>query len=216
MAEVNLLDLYPKAKRNLEERAKVKEEDRILAWQFGKEYFDGTRNQGYGGYKYDGRWKPIVKRFKEYYELAENASILDVGCAKGFMLHDFHELMPLATLAGIDISEYGVENAMEDVKPFLRVGNAKSLPFPDHSFDLVVSINTIHNLERDECFEAVKEIERVGKKAKFITVDAYRDEEQKKRMYQWNLTAKTIMSVDEWMAFFEEAGYTGDYHWFIP
>lgn len=216
MAEINLLDLYPKAKRNLEERAQVSEEDRNLAGQFGREYFDGTRDQGYGGYKYDGRWKPIVARFRDYYKLPDDASILDLGCAKGFMLHDFHQLMPKAELTGIDISPYAVDNAMEDVKPFLRVGNAAELPFSDNSFDMVISINTIHNLERPDCFKAVKEIERVGAKAKFITVDAYRNEQEKQRMYMWNLTAKTIMSVDEWVQFFGEAGYTGDYYWFIP
>ncbi len=135
MGEINLLDLYPKAKRNLEKRAEVKDEDRRIARQFGREYFDGTRNQGYGGYKYDGRWKPIVRRFAEHYKLPEDAAILDVGCGKGFMLHDFHEFMPKAKISGIDISEYGIENAMEDVKPHLQVGNAKKLPFSDKSFD---------------------------------------------------------------------------------
>jgi ubiquinone/menaquinone biosynthesis C-methylase UbiE len=216
MGEKNLLDLYPRAKRNLEKRAEVKDKDRRLARQFGKEYFDGSRNQGYGGYKYDGRWKPIVRRFAEHYKLPEDASILDIGSGKGFMLHDFHEFMPKAKLAGIDISMYGVENTMEDVKPFVQVGNAKQLPYPDKSFDLVVAINTIHNLDREECFEAVKELERVGRGGKFLTVDAYHNEEEKKRMYMWNLTAKTIMSVDEWVEFFKKAGYTGDYYWFIP
>ena len=216
MAEINLLDLYPKAKRNLEKRVQVREEDRKLARQFGQEYFDGTRDQGYGGYRYDGRWKPIVKRFREHYKLSDNAAILDVGCAKGFMLNDFHELMPQSRLSGIEISQYAIENSMPAVKSIIKQGNAKALPFPDKSFDLIIAINTIHNLERDECFQAVKEIERVGRHGKFITVDAYHNEEEKKRMYMWNLTAKTIMSVDEWIAFFQKAGYTGDYYWFIP
>lgn len=216
MAEVNLLTLYPKAERDLEGRVQASEEDRKLSKKFGREYFDGTRNQGYGGYRYDGRWEPVVKCFKEHYNLPDDAAILDAGCAKGFMLYDFHNLMPKAQLAGIDLSEYAIENSIEEVRSFLRIGNVKKMPFPDKTFDFTVSINTIHNLDREECFQAVKEIERVSRGAKFITVDAYRNEEEKKRMYMWNLTAKTIMSTDEWRDFFKKAGYTGDYYWFIP
>jgi ubiquinone/menaquinone biosynthesis C-methylase UbiE len=105
---------------------------------------------------------------------------------------------------------------VEEIKPFVSVANAKSLPYDDNSFDVVISINTVHNLEREECAKALQEIERVSRGKSFITVDAYRNEEEKRRMFDWNLTAKTIMSVEEWEMFFKEIGYTGDYYWFIP
>lgn len=216
MGEVNLLDLYPRSKRPIDERAKnVTEADRKIAKQFGREYFDGSRLHGYGGYYYDGRWKPIVKRFRDYYHLSPKASILDIGCGKGFMLFDFLELIPELKVTGIDISEYAIENAMEAVKPFLKIGNAKELPYPDNSFDLVISINTIHNLKADDCKKALQEIERVSRKYKFVTVDAYRNELERERLLKWNLTAETYMSTDEWKEFFKEAGYIGDYYWFI-
>ena len=217
MAEINLLDLYPRAKRPIEERGKlVTEEHRKVARQFGKEYFDGDRLYGYGGYSYHPRfWKATVKRFRDYYRLAEDSSVLDVGCAKGFMLHDFKELMPKLTIAGIDISEYAIEHAIETVKPFLRVGNAKELPYPDNSFDLVISINTVHNLALEECKQALREIQRVTRAYAFITVDAWRTDEERERMMKWNLTALTYMHVDDWKKIFAEVGYTGDYYWFI-
>ena len=217
MAEVNLLDLYPRSKRPIEERGKlVTEEHREIARQFGKEYFDGDRLYGYGGYYYNPRfWQATVRRFRDYYQLAEDASVLDVGCGKGFMLRDFKELMPNLTIAGIDISDYGIEHAMETVKPFLRVGNARELPYEDNSFDLVISINTIHNLPLVECQQALREIQRVSRKHAFITVDAWRTEEEHERMMKWNLTALTYMHVDEWKRVFEEVGYQGDYFWFI-
>ena len=217
MAEVNLLDLYPRSKRPIEERGKlVTEEHRRIARQFDKEYFDGDRLYGYGGYYYHPRfWQATVKRFRDYYRLAEGASVLDVGCAKGFMLHDFKELMPNLTIAGIDISEYGIEHAIETVKPFLRVGNAKELLYEDNSFDLLISINTIHNLPLEECKQALREIGRVSRKHAFITVDAWRTEEEHERMLKWNLTALTYMHVDDWKKLFAEVGYTGDYYWFI-
>jgi ubiquinone/menaquinone biosynthesis C-methylase UbiE len=217
MGEINLLDSYPRSKRPIEERAKtVTESDREIAKQFGREYFDGTRMQGYGGYHYDGRWKPVVKRFSEYYNLKPGDSILDVGAGKGFMLYDFLQLIPGLEVAGVDISLYAFENALSEVKSFLEVGNAKELEYPDDSFDLVISINTIHNLRPDDCMKALQEIERVGRRNKFVVVDAYHNEEEKERFLKWNLTAETYMSTTEWKEFFDQAGYTGDYYWFIP
>ena len=132
------------------------------------------------------------------------------------MMHDLVELIPGIKVKGVDISQYAIENAIEDMRPHVQVADALELPFSDKSFDLVISINTIHNLDRDGCAQALREIERVSSKGSFITVDAYRNEEEKERMYAWNLTAKTIMSVDEWVSFFKEVGYTGDYFWFVP
>jgi SAM-dependent methyltransferase len=218
MAEINLLENYPQAKRNVDERGAQKtEEDRRIGRQFGQEYFDGDRKYGYGGYKYNPKfWQPVIPTIADYYGLGAGSKVLDVGCGKGFMLHDFVEGIPEIEVAGIDISQYAIDNALEDMKPFLRVGNAVELPFPDKSFDLVISINTIHNLPPEDCKKALKEIQRVTCRDAFVTVDAYRDEEEKKRMDMWNLTALTYMSVEEWKKFFADAGYEGDYYWFIP
>ena len=216
--EIDLMINYPKPKRNVDERGATKtEEDRLLARQFGKDFFDGDRKNGYGGFSYFSRfWQPVIPTFQNHWNLDSNSSVLDVGCAKGFMMHDFAELIPGITVKGIDISEYAIENAIEDMKPHVQVGNALSLPFEDKSFDVIISVTTLHNLEREECAIALQEIERVSRKGAFITVDAYRNEEEKERMYNWNLTAKTIMSVEEWKVFFKQVGYTGDYYWFIP
>ena len=216
--EIDLLANYPKTKRNVEERGAAKtEEERVIARKFGKEFFDGDRKYGYGGYYYAPRfWQSVIPSFQKHFGLTSSDSVLDVGCGKGFMLYDMAELIPGITVKGIDISEYAIENAIEDMKPYVQVANAKKVPFEDNSFDAVISINTVHNLERDECAQALREIERVGRGKSFISVDAYRNDEEKKRMYAWNLTARTIMHVDEWKAFFKEVGYAGDYYWFIP
>lgn len=216
--EIDLLADYPNAKRNLEERADGKtEEQRAIARQFGKEFFDGDRSTGYGGFNYVPRfWQPVIPAFVDHWGLTAESSLLDVGCAKGFMLYDLREAVPGITVVGIDVSEYSIENSKPEVREFLSVADAKSLPFEDDSFDVVISINTVHNLERDECAQALQEIERVARQGAFITVDAYRNDEEYERMMTWNLTAKTIMSVDDWVAFFDEVGYAGDYYWFIP
>lgn len=213
-----MLDLYPASNRPIEERGRlVSEEHRKIARKFSREYFDGERLFGYGGYQYHPRfWQATVRRFRDYYRLSEEVSILDVGCAKGFMLHEFKELMPGITIAGIDISEYAIMEAIETVKPFLRIGNAKKLPYEDKSFDLVVSINTIHNLPLEDCKQALYEIQRVSRRYMFITVDAWKTQEQLQQLIKWNLTALTYLHVDAWKKLFAEVGYRGDYYWFIP
>lgn len=216
--EINLLANYPKSKRNISEREKEKsEEDRKIARKFGKDFFDGNRKHGYGGFYYNPRfWQPVIKDFKKHWDLNSNSSVLDVGCGKGFMIYDFVKLIPGITIKGIDISKYAIDNAMPEIRKNLTIGDASKLPYPDNSFDVVIAINTIHNLEKDKCRHALQEINRVSKKYSFITVDAFRNDNEKKRIFAWNLTAKTIMSVRDWKLFFKKSDYCGDYYWFIP
>jgi ubiquinone/menaquinone biosynthesis C-methylase UbiE len=216
MAEVNLLQGQPKIVRDYDKRMKEKTSEVIrIAKQFGKHFFDGERMYGYGGYQYDGRWKAVAERMKEYYCLTDRRTILDIGCAKGFLLHDFKKLMPNCSIAGIDISVYAIENAMPSVKPFLTVASADNLPYPDKSFDLVISINTIHNLSINRLKVALREIQRVSRGHSYITVDAWRNERERENLFKWVLTAETMMHVDDWKILFDEVGYTGDYWWFI-
>jgi len=216
--EIDLLKNYPKTKRNTSERAIQKtNKDREIARRFDKEFFDGERSHGYGGFTYNPKfWEPVIPNFIDHWSLNSNSSVLDVGCAKGFMLYDLKKTIPKIEILGIDISSYAIENSKQEIKKYLKVENAKELPYEDKSFDIVISINTIHNLEKKECAKALKEISRVSRKSSFITVDAYRTEEEKERMFEWNLTAKTILSVSEWKNFFKENNYNGDYFWFIP
>lgn len=217
-SEIDLLVNYPKSKRNVEDRGQSKtEQDRSIARRFGKEFFDGDRSQGYGGFNYLPRfWQPVIPTLQQHFGLSASSSVLDVGCAKGFMLHDLAALIPGITVKGVDVSQYAIANAIEDMRPHLQVADARELPFGDRTFDVVISINTVHNLVREECGQALREIQRVSRGKAYITVDAYRSEEEKLRMFAWNLTAQTIMHVDEWKDFFAEVGYTGDYYWFIP
>jgi len=162
--EINLLDKYPESKRPISERARtVTDDHHRVARLFGRGYFDGDRLHGYGGYEYHPRfWKETVRRFRDHYNLEDGARVLDVGCAKGFMLHDFKEIMPGLDITGVDDSEYAIQNAIEDMKPYLSVENAVSLPFANGCFDLVISINTVHNLPLEQCEQSLREIQRVS------------------------------------------------------
>ena len=217
MTEVDLLDSLPKPNRPFNERSVASEVDRKFHWALGKEYFDGTRAQGLGGYYYDGRYKTVVHRMKDYYHLSGDSSILDIGCAKGFLIHDFLEEIPGIKVAGLDISSYALEQAIELSKPYVYMGNAKELPFSNDSFELIVSINSLHNiLDTTEVIEALREIERVSSKYKYIKVGAYHNKLEKSRLDKWAVVATTYLHCNDWLELFSKAGYTGDYAWFIP
>jgi SAM-dependent methyltransferase len=215
MAEVNLLDLYPRSRRPIAERAAAVDRERDVARRFGREYFDGARTQGYGGYRYDGRWVAVARRLRDFYGLAAGHRVLDIGCAKGFLLHDLRGEIPGLRVAGIDISAYAIANAIQDVRPFVHVGSAAALPYPDAAFDLVLAINVVHNLPGAECAAAIREIERVSRRFKYVQVDSFFTEEQRANFERWQLTALTWFSPEGWRRLFHDAGYTGDYYWTI-
>jgi ubiquinone/menaquinone biosynthesis C-methylase UbiE len=182
-----------------------------VALRWGKDYWDGDRKHGYGGFHYDGRWRPVAERIAEHYQLPDDALILDVGCGKAFLLFEFTRVLPRARVTGIDISGYAIQNAKEEIRPQLQVGSADNLPYDDRSFDLVISINTLHNLEIDQLWQALAEIERVARGAKYITAESYRNEREKVNLHYWQLTCRSFYSPSEWEWVFGQAGYSGDY-----
>ena len=215
--EVNLLEFYPKSKRPIDDRGNlITEQDRAIARKFDVEYFDGDRLTGYGGYNYSPRfWTDTVAHIKDFYHLDDNSKILDIGCAKGYMMHDLSLLIPGAEIKGVDVSNYAKENAIESMQDNIVVANANNLPFPDDYFDLVIAINTLHNLPLIDCKQAFREINRVTKNNSFVMNDAWRDAKGKQSMLKWNLTALTYMSCDDWEELFKEVDYKGDYYWFF-
>ena len=215
MAEINLLARYPRAKRNIKARVGSKEENRAIAMKFDWEYFDGTREQGYGGYRYDGRWLPIAEDIVKHFGLKTGDRVLDVGCGKGFLVKDLMQVCPGLEVFGLDISDYAVRHGEPEVLGRLNVGNATCLPFPDNCFQAVISINTVHNLERVDCIRALKEMQRVATGRGYVQVDAYRNAEEQQLFLDWVLTARTYGTPQFWAELLKEAGYSGDYYWTI-
>ena len=214
MAELNLLRSLPQGKRNVKARESAKTEDHIrISREYGEIYFDGSREYGYGGYRYDGRWRPVAKDIIEHFDLKPGDRFLDIGCAKGFLVKDLLDLGIDAY--GIDVSQYAIMHSEREVVGRLHLGSADFLPFPDNSFAAVSSINTTHNLNREGCINAVREMERLAPGKGFVQVDSYRTPEQKEIFESWVLTARYYGYPDEWIALFKEAGYTGDWFWTI-
>ena len=212
--EVDLLTSLPKPKRDVKNRAQGKDAEVIrTAKKYDKEYWDGDRKYGYGGYEYDGRWISVARDIIKFFDLKKDAKILDVGCGKGFLIYDL--IKQDMDAYGLDISKYAIKSSPFSIRQRIWYGTAEKLPFGDQSFDLVLSINTLHNLPREGCIKALQEIERVCRDNSYIVVDSYHTPKQKKHFEEWVLTAETYGYPHEWKQIFDEAGYTGFYSWNI-
>jgi len=216
MAEVDLLRALPAVKRNIQNRREAKSPEAIaIAKQFGEVYFDGPREFGYGGYRYDGRWIPVSRDVVAHFDLKPGMRVLDVGCAKGFLVKDLMKVCPGLEVFGLDISLYALMHCEPEVVGRLHLGTAEKLPFPDHSFDCVISLNTVHNFPRPRALKVMQEIERVSRGRSFVQIDSFHTPEQKEIFESWVLTAEFYDYPDGWKRLFAEAGYSGDYYWTI-
>lgn len=217
MARIDFITpLHRKTSRNYRERAtgSDKAECATEARKFGRNYWDGDRRFGYGGYHYDGRWKPVAEKLIRHYRIEPGNRVLDVGCGKGFLLYELSQLIPDLDVRGVDVSDYAIEHSKEEIRSFLEVARAQELPCEDDSFDLVLSINTLHNLPLFDLEKAIKEIERVGRGGRYVVVESYRNESEKANLLDWQLTCECFFSPEEWEWLFARFGYSGD-HSFI-
>lgn len=214
MAYVDFVSaIHKKTKRDYLARVTEfpKAEAARLARQWGKDYWDGDRRVGYGGMRYDGRWRVVADALARHYDLRAGQRVLDVGCGKGFLLYDLTQAVPGLEVRGLDISQYALDHAKEEVRPFLDAGHANALPYPDASFDLVLSINTLHNLYCYDLDKALREIQRVGRQHRYLCVESYRTEEEKVNLLYWQLTCEGFYTPAEWEWWFRTCGYTGDW-----
>ncbi len=188
-----------------------KAESAAVASRFGQEYWDGDRRFGYGGYRYDGRWLPVAEAIAHHYGLRAGDRVLDVGCGKGFLLYELARAVPGLVVAGIDLSRYAIEHAKDEIRPFVRTGDAAALPYDDGAFDLVVSLGTLHNLGAQDLDAALAGIRRVARRDAYVMVESYRDEREKANLLSWQLTCRSFYSVADWEFVFERTRYSGDY-----
>lgn len=208
---------YPKLNRDIGKRQNEKTTEIVaLASKWGWEAFD-VKGVCYNGYTYDGRWILVARDLINHYKLKKGAKILDIGCAKGYLVYDL--VQQGMDAYGVDISEYALHCCPPPIRNRLWIADIKdpywASDIEDNEYDLVVSMITLPNLNKVECINALKEIERIGKNA-FVTVDSWETKEQRQRMLGWTVTAVYVPSTVEWLEVFESAGYTGDYDWFYP
>lgn len=214
MAEQHFLTpLHTRTKRNYLQR--VTDHDKAecaeVATKWGKDYWDGDRRFGYGGYHYDGRWAPFAKTLLDHYQLGPGSKVLDIGCGKAFLLYEMKKIEPQLDIVGLDISDYALANAPADIQAFLQCGSATNLPFDDNAFDFVFSIMTLHNFPNYHLKACLQEINRVMKQKAYIVVESFRNEREKVNLLYWQLTCRAFLAKDEWAWLFKEYGYSGDW-----
>jgi protein-L-isoaspartate(D-aspartate) O-methyltransferase len=185
-----------------------------LAKKWAFDYWDGDRRTGYGGMKYDGRWRKVADAMVSHYCLKPGDRILDIGCGKGFLMYDLAQAVPGLEVVGVEVSTYAKEHAKPEMQDKIVIANAASLPFEDASFDLVFGINTHHNLRNFELDAGLREMMRVGKQHRYLCVESFRNESEKANLLYWQLTCRTFAAPEEWEWLFQQTGYTGD-HSFI-
>ena len=185
---------------------------KLVAWQLDERYYDGDRAHGYGGFNYDGRWKEIIPRLIERYGLTSSSKVLEVGCKKGFFLHDLKQVLPGITVQGIENHSYPIETAMEDVRSQIKLGPYEDLPFEDKSFDFVMAFSSIYMLNLGNVVSALREIQRVTLGGSYVTLGAGNTHEELDLFRDWTLIGTTVLLVDEWQQLIEEVGYRGDYY----
>lgn len=182
-----------------------------VARRYGKDFFDGERRYGFGGYRYDGRWLPMAKELSAHYKLDAKAKILEAGCGKGYLLYEFTQALPGCEVTGFDISAYAIEQSKPEIQKQLTVHDAKDpWPYADKSFDFAYSIATLHNLAVYDLKFALSEMQRVAKQA-YLCVESYRNPAELFALQCWALTAESFFSDAEWVWLFNEFGYMGDY-----
>lgn len=188
-----------------------KAECAVIAKQFGYDFFDGDRKYGYGGYYYDGRWAKVAREMAEHYHLKAGQRVLDIGCGKAHLLYELMKLVPGLEVVGVDVSKYAITHTIKEIEPFLMIGSAQDLSFEDNSFDLVISLNALHNLKIFDLKKAIMDVERISKGNSYIVVESYRNDREEVNMLYWQLTCASYYAVDEWEWLYKEWGYTGDY-----
>ena len=183
-----------------------------IAKQYEKDYWDGDRRYGYGGYKYmPGRWEPVAEELIKIYKLNNHSSVLDVGCGKAFLLYELKLLLPGLKVVGFDISEHGLAGEKEDIRESLFIHKAQDhYPFKDNEFDLVISLGCFHNLRIFELQTALSEMERVGEHG-YIMLESYRNEQELFNLQCWALTCESFFDTEEWLWLYKHFRYTGDY-----
>lgn len=183
----------------------------LKAKEYEYDYWDGDRRYGYGGYKYDGRWKAVAEKVIEIYGLSPDAKILDVGCGKAHLLYELKNLLSDSEVVGFDISRHGIADAPEGMRDnLIRYRAQDRYPWGDNYFDLVISLGCLHNLRIFELETALSEIQRVGKN-KYIMLESYRNEQELFNLQCWALTCESFFDTAEWIWLYKHFGYTGDY-----
>lgn len=213
MREFDLLSDYPEPKKKrLVSKNYRTIKNRIIASYRDKNLFDGDRKFGYGGFKYDGRWIKIAKKICKRYNLSNSSSILQLGCEKGYLLHDIKTIYPNIKIFGIEQSKYAIAKSMKSVKKNITFGPYTKLNFKKNKFDFVLAIGVIYSLNLTDAISSLKEIIRVSKGKSFINLSSYSNNNDYWLFKHWTLLGSTLLKEKEWIEVLKHVNYQGDFY----
>ncbi len=202
---------YFKKRGKLKQKISRDLKTKFLAWKLGKDYYDGDRNNGYGGFKYDGRWLKILPKIIKKYNLKNNSKILDLGCKKGFIMKDLKILLPGSEVWGIEDHKYPIIKAEKEIQKKIIYSKYYEIPFDNKHFDLVIGFSSIYRYNFKDLVATLKEIKRVSRHS-FCTFGSFSNEKEKKLFLEWSLLGTTILSKTDWVKLFKILNYKGDYY----
>lgn len=214
MREFNLLEGYPQPAKPRKVGKNIRTiKNRIISGYRDQNFFDGDRNFGYGGFKYDGRWKKVAKKIVEEYNLNPDSSFLQFNCEKGFLVNDVKTIIPKGNIHGLETSDYALSTAMESVKKDIKkVSNYYNLDIKDDSYDFIIAMGVVYTYSLSDAIKCLKEIQRIGKGKSFITLASYTNEEDYWLFKDWTVIGTTLLKKEEWIEVLNHVDYTGDYY----
>lgn len=181
-----------------------------ISKKYGFDYWDGNRKFGYGGYYDDGRWKSVAKKIIKKYKLNNKSKVLDIGCGKGYLVKELSLALNSKNIYGLDISRYAINKSPKIIRKNLKIFDARKKIDFNKKFDLVISINLIHNFELKDVFSFLKNIISISKKS-YISTESYRNEKELYNLQCWALTCESFFSNKEWKWILSASNYNRDY-----
>ena len=203
-------DTVKKKRKNLMKKRTIV--NRILANDLDNKFYDGERINGYGGFKYDERWKVFLKKIIHKYKLNKNSVVLDIGCKKGFFIKDLQDLIPGITVYGIEDHRYPISKSLPSVKKNIKyVSSYYDIKFKKNYFDFVHAHNSIYRYSLRDMIKVIKKISFISKKS-HITVPVYYNEKERSKFLDWSLLGGIILKEKDWKQMFKFLNYKGDYY----
>ena len=150
--------------------------------------------------------KKIIKKYK----LNNKSKVLDIGCGKGYLVKELSLALNSKNIYGLDISRYAINKSPKIIRKNLKIFDARKKINFNKKFDLVISINLIHNFELKEVFSFLKNIISISRKS-YISTESYRNEKELYNLQCWALTCESFFSNKEWKWILSASNYNRDY-----
>jgi hypothetical protein len=210
ISEVSFVNLSSTRDLNRKEIYLQREiKEKLIAVKRDKNFFDGERKYGYGGFVYDGRNKTVAENLVSNYRLGDNSKVLQVQCEKGFLLYELQKINSSFYLIGTETSEYAIKNKFQYLNcPILNLQD-HNLPFSKHYFDLIVVIGYAYTLSLQNFVQFIHQCNNLSRNV-FLTLATYDTPSDYFVLRKWSLLGNLIFLKQEWLELLDELNFNGE------